>query len=98
MGIYLFRKKLRMAENQDKSNEMKSDTGNTTLQEYEYLFKLLITGDQATGKTCLMSQFVNDNFLERYVSTIGVDFMFKVVKFSGKTVKLQIWDTAGQER
>ena len=68
------------------------------LQSYEYLFKVLIIGDQKGGKSCLLRRFVEDSFTDKYISTIGVDFMFKVVTLSGKTIKLQIWDTAGEER
>ena len=68
------------------------------LHSYEYLFKVLIIGDQKAGKSCLLRRFVEDSFTDKYISTIGVDFMFKVVTLSGKTIKLQIWDTAGEER
>ena len=52
------------------------------------------------GKTCLMARFANpDQFNEKYISTIGVDFTKKQIKTKDdKVVKLQIWDTAGQER
>jgi len=40
----------------------------------------------------------DDEFIESFISTIGVDFRFKTVAAAEKRVKLQIWDTAGQER
>ena len=75
---------------------MASDTSKNSEQQqsYDYLF----IGDQQTGKSCLLRRFAEDVFSEEYVTTIGIDFMFKVVKLAGNTVKLQIWDTAGQER
>ena len=79
---------------QDSSKTLTTDQQ----QSYDYLFKLLIIGDQRTGKSCLLRRFVQDGFSEDYVSTIGIDFMFKVVTLAGNTVKLQIWDTAGQEQ
>ena len=84
-----------------KSNNMAQDSSNINTeqqQSYDYLFKLLIIGDQATGKSCLLRRFVQDVFSEEYVATIGIDFMIKEVTIAGKTVKLQMWDTAGQER
>ena len=71
---------------------------NEQQQPLDYLFKLLIIGDKQTGKSCLLRRFVQDDFSEDYVATIGIDFMIKVVTLAGNTVKLQIWDTAGQER
>ena len=67
-------------------------------QKTDHLFKILIVGDAATGKSCLLRRFVNDDFSGKYISTIGVDFMIKDVTIAGKSIKLQIWDTAGQER
>lgn len=66
--------------------------------QYDYLFKLLVIGDSGVGKSCLLLRFVDDEYTDSYVSTIGVDFKIRTVELDGKTVKLQIWDTAGQER
>ncbi|XP_062087637.1 ras-related protein RIC1-like [Humulus lupulus] len=66
--------------------------------EYDYLFKLLLIGDSAVGKSCLLLRFADDSYVETYISTIGVDFKIRTVEQDEKTIKLQIWDTAGQER
>ena len=71
---------------------------NTKAPEYDYLFKLLIIGDCGVGKSALLLRYVDDIFMDTYLSTIGVDFKIKTIELEGKTVKLQIWDTAGQER
>ena len=31
-------------------------------------------------------------------STVGIDFLTKIVECNGQSVRLQFWDTAGQER
>eukprot|EP00300_Choanocystis_sp_HF-7_P027778 c33009_g1_i1.p1 GENE.c33009_g1_i1~~c33009_g1_i1.p1 ORF type:complete len:208 (+),score=43.90 c33009_g1_i1:48-671(+) len=67
-------------------------------RDYDYLFKLVLIGDSGVGKSCLLLRFVDDNFSEFYVSTIGVDFRFRTLTVDNKLVKLQIWDTAGQEK
>lgn len=66
--------------------------------EFDLLYKVLIIGDSAVGKSCLLLQFSDQTFSENYVSTIGVDFKIRTMDVNGRQVKLQIWDTAGQER
>ena len=70
-----------------------------TLQnDYDFLFKLLLIGNSAVGKSSLLLRFSDNIFNESFLPTIGVDFKIRTFELTGKTVKLQIWDTAGQER
>lgn len=62
------------------------------------LFKIVVVGDGAVGKTTLATHFVKGKFIEHYKMTIGVDFFVKDVSIGNNMIKLQIWDTAGQER
>jgi len=62
------------------------------------LFKVIIVGDGAVGKTTLATHFTYGKFIEYYKMTIGVDFFIKDVTIGADVIKLQIWDTAGQER
>lgn len=66
--------------------------------EFDLLYKILIIGDSAVGKSSILLQFSDQTFSDNYVSTIGVDFKIRTLDVDGKQVKLQIWDTAGQER
>jgi Ras-related protein Rab-1A len=68
------------------------------IKEYDYLVKLVIIGDSGVGKSSLLLRFSDDQFVENYMATIGVDFRFKTLNIDGRRVKFQIWDTAGQER
>eukprot|EP01087_Luapelamoeba_hula_P004516 TRINITY_DN14466_c0_g1_i1.p1 TRINITY_DN14466_c0_g1~~TRINITY_DN14466_c0_g1_i1.p1 ORF type:complete len:266 (-),score=32.44 TRINITY_DN14466_c0_g1_i1:103-900(-) len=66
--------------------------------EYDYLFKILLLGSQGVGKSSLLARFADNEFLDSYRTTVGVDFKIRTVDIDDKTVKLQLWDTAGQER
>ncbi|CAH8465352.1 unnamed protein product [Schistosoma turkestanicum] len=67
-------------------------------KQYDYLFKLLLIGDSAVGKTSLLLQFADNQFNHTFIATIGIDFKVRTIELGGKRIKLQIWDTAGQER
>ncbi|CAL1534560.1 unnamed protein product [Lymnaea stagnalis] len=58
--------------------------------------KLVIVGDGACGKTCLLIVFSKDQFPEVYVPTVFENYVADIV-VDGKTVELALWDTAGQE-
>lgn len=67
-------------------------------EDYDYLYKIVLIGDSATGKSNLLGRFTRDEFLQDTKSTIGVEFATKSLQLDNKLVKVQIWDTAGQER
>eukprot|EP00742_Colponemidia_sp_Colp-10_P000508 GILJ01000554.1.p1 GENE.GILJ01000554.1~~GILJ01000554.1.p1 ORF type:complete len:211 (+),score=40.40 GILJ01000554.1:138-770(+) len=61
-------------------------------------YKLVFLGDQAVGKTSIITRFMYDTFDNNYQATIGIDFLSKTMYLEDRTVRLQLWDTAGQER
>lgn len=61
-------------------------------------FKLVLLGDTAVGKSCLVVRFVRDEFFEFQEPTIGAAFLTQSVTLDNTIVKFEIWDTAGQER
>lgn len=65
-------------------------------ESFDYLFKIVLIGDVAVGKTCVVQRFKNGTFIEKQGTTIGVDFTMKTLIIDGKRIKLQIWDTGGQ--
>lgn len=62
----------------------------------DHLFKVLVVGDAAVGKTSLVQRYSQDSFSKHYKSTVGVDFALKVLQWSdSEMVRLQLWDIAG---
>lgn len=70
----------------------------STMNKYDFLFKIIIIGDSGVGKTNIMSRFVSNSFSNDTKITLGVDFVIKDIQIDKQKIKLQIWDTAGQER
>lgn len=71
----------------------------STLQNSELLFKVLVVGEASTGKTSFIKRYVHHFFSKAYRATIGVDFALKTLQYDENTlVRLQLWDIAGQER
>ena len=62
-------------------------------------YKVLIIGDQGIGKTSLIHRYIDDEFKENNVFTIGLDYQEKTVQVSPEDkILLKIWDTAGSEK
>lgn len=62
--------------------------------------KLVVVGDGACGKTCLLIVFSKDQFPEVYVPTVFENYVADItVQYNGRPVdvELALWDTAGQE-
>ncbi len=67
----------------------------------EMIFKIIVIGDPAVGKTSLLTNFCGDKFNYEYIPTVGVNITKEPVTIKddmGKdsTVNLMIWDIAGQ--
>ncbi|KAK1306375.1 Ras-related protein RABA4d [Acorus calamus] len=67
-------------------------------QKIDYVFKVVLIGDSAVGKSQLLARFSRNEFSLDSKATIGVEFQTRTLVIDHKTVKAQIWDTAGQER
>ena len=64
-----------------------------------FVFKIIVGGDGAVGKTTLLRKFVDGTFDASSIATVGVDFFIKQVIYENiGTCTLQLWDLGGQER
>ncbi|KAF2292979.1 hypothetical protein GH714_034529 [Hevea brasiliensis] len=67
-------------------------------QKIDYVFKVVLIGDSAVGKSQILARFARNEFNLDSKATIGVEFQTRTLVIQHKSVKAQIWDTAGQER
>lgn len=58
--------------------------------------KVVVVGDGAVGKTCLLWAYSKDDQPVEYVPTVFDNYTVKL-DVNGQTVSLNLWDTAGQE-
>ncbi len=70
---------------------------NSSAINFNYLFKYIIIGDAAVGKSNILLRYAHGQFKDEYQLTIGVEFGAKNIKIKDKIYRIQIWDTAGQE-
>ena len=79
---------------------LKKGSESSTLNiSYDFLFKVSLIGDSATGKTSIITRFIDEVFKEETSTTIGVDFKIVSLDLGENTyAKMQIWDTCGSER
>ncbi len=70
-----------------------------TNTEPDYIFKILMLGDAAVGKTSLSKHYIENVFTPDIRLTVGIQFFIKQeIMIEGKSVKLQIWDFGGEDR
>ena len=67
-------------------------------EDSQISIKLLVLGDSAVGKTSILIRYVENSFDECCISTLGVDYKVKYIKYKNTKIKLQLWDTSGEEK
>ena len=73
----------------------------------EFVFKIVVLGDAAVGKTSLINQYIESGFTEDYKPTLGANIIRKDVTIYKSIeekndpyakVRLILWDLAGQDK
>ena len=62
--------------------------GDKALSTQDHLFKLIIIGDTAVGKSCLMRRVMENDFNQEHQVTIGVEFGSFGMKINNQVIKL----------
>jgi small GTP-binding protein len=57
--------------------------------------KIILIGDFSTGKTSLIRRFVDNQFSDSYLSTIGVKISRKKIPLDHEVIQGLIWDIEG---
>jgi small GTP-binding protein len=64
-----------------------------------YVFKIILLGSVAVGKTAILSRYITNEFNENHNPTIKVNYKVKIENVNNETqAKLNIWDTCGNEK
>ena len=72
-------------------NERKKKKKMQEEKQNQHLFKVLVIGDYAVGKTSIIKRYCEGYFTPNYKLTIGVDFAVKVIDCDDQTrVSLQV--------
>ncbi len=66
--------------------------------ENDLTIKAILIGDSNVGKTTIIGKYLDKNFSEKTLNTVGLDLKYVKLNINDMKIKLQLWDTAGQER
>ena len=85
-----------MADMEDRE-DAPMDKSDPTKKKKKVIVKVGMVGDSQIGKTSLMVKYVEGNFNEDYIQTLGVNFMEKTISLRVTEITFSIWDLGGQQ-
>ena len=59
--------------------------------------KVVLVGESAVGKTCIIERLCFKKYVANPLSTIGSANVTTVLDYGNESLTLEVWDTAGQE-
>jgi DnaJ family protein C protein 27 len=57
--------------------------------------QLISVGDTKVGKSCIIKRYCEGRFVQKYITTIGVDYGVKKVTVSGRKIAVNFFDLSG---
>jgi len=58
---------------------------------------VISVGDSLTGKSCLIKRYCEGKFVQRYITTIGVDYGVKKMKIKDNIISVNFFDISGDD-
>ena len=78
---------------------MSNKLDNKELMKKIFEAHIITLGDSKVGKSSLIIRYMENTFIETYISTLGIDSRQKNIKLSnGEEIRVKITDSAGEER
>ena len=62
------------------------------------LIKIIFVSDGDCGKTSILQRIIENNFPNKNIPTLSLDFRLFSYEYNNNDYKLQIWDSSGKER
>ncbi|CAG7729655.1 unnamed protein product [Allacma fusca] len=78
--------------------EVDSDSEESQVVMYDYLFNVIIVGDSGVGKTDLIGRLCDEAYQTKFVTTMGMNVESHTLCINDKKIKLQLWDPSGSEK
>ena len=68
-------------------------------EKIDIRINLVILGNSSVGKTSFILRYVQQEYKNTYIPTVGIDFLIKeFILPTGQKLKIYLYDTAGQEK
>ena len=64
----------------------------------KFVFKVVVLGTEAVGKTSLIERFSQKTFNTEYKPTLGTNIIIKELTYNDFHFKFMLWDIAGQRK
>jgi len=82
----------------DTKESFTEEDGGKKKNRFDFIYKIVIIGDKACGKSCLAARFCDENVKVPSDPTFITSFHIKTLELDGYIVKLEIWDTSGDDK